>query len=51
MDVILSKAKDRIVGMRGCCSQLKINEAKMIQGSLKILSADEKSLAPLGMTE
>jgi hypothetical protein len=35
--VILSEAKDRTVGMRVWCDRLKINEAKMIDGSLKIL--------------
>ena len=35
--VILSEAKDRTVGMCVYCNRLKINEAKMIDGSLKIL--------------
>jgi hypothetical protein len=51
MNVILSEAKDRAVGMRVYCNQLKINEAKMIRGSWKILPTDEWSLASLGMTE
>jgi hypothetical protein len=51
MNVILSEAKDLTVGMRSYCNQLKIDEAKMIQSSLKILSAGERSLAPLGMTK
>ena len=51
MDVILSGAKDLTVGMRVYCNQLKINEAKMIRGSLKILLTDETSLASLGMTD
>jgi hypothetical protein len=51
MNVILSEAKDLTVGMRVCCNYLKINEAKMIRGSLKILAADERSLAAVGMTE
>jgi len=50
MNVILSEAKDLTVGMRVCCSQLKVNEAKMIHGGLKILPTDERSLASLGMT-
>jgi hypothetical protein len=37
MYVILSEAKDLTVGMRICGNQLKINEAKMIQDSLRIL--------------
>jgi putative endonuclease len=50
--VILSEAKDRTVGMRFCCNRLKTDdEAKMMHGSLKILAADERSLAALGMTE
>jgi hypothetical protein len=51
MNVILSEAKDLTVGMRVCFSQLKVNEAKMIQRGLKILPTDERSLATLGMTE
>ena len=51
MNVILSEAKDLTVGMRVCCSQLKGNEAKMIQRGLKTLHADERSLATLGTTE
>ena len=50
MNVILSEAKDLTVVMRVYCEQLKINEVKMIQVSLKILPTDERSLAPLGMT-
>jgi len=38
MNVILSKAKDPTVGTRVCCDQVKINEAKVIGGSVKILS-------------
>ena len=38
MNVILSEAKDLTVGMRVYCDQLKINEAKMIGSSVKILS-------------
>jgi hypothetical protein len=37
--------------MRVYQNQLKINEAKMIEGSLKILPTDERSLATLGMTD
>jgi hypothetical protein len=51
MNVILSEAKDLAVAMRVYCDQAKIDEAKMIQGSLKILPAKERSLATLGMTE
>ncbi len=51
MNVILSEAKDLTVGMRVWCSQLKVNEAKMIQRGLKILPTDERSLATLGMTD
>jgi hypothetical protein len=51
MDVILSGAKDLTVGIRVYCDQLKINDAKMIRVSLKILLTDETSLASLGMTE
>jgi hypothetical protein len=51
MNVILSEAKDLTVVMRVYCEQLKINEVKMIQVSLKILPTDERSLAMLGMTE
>ena len=51
LTVILSEAKDLTVGIRVYCNHLTINEAKMSQGSLKILSADERSLATLGMTE
>jgi hypothetical protein len=51
MNVILSEAKDLTVGMRSYCNQLRIYEAKMIRGCLKILSTGERSLAPLGMTE
>jgi hypothetical protein len=36
MNVILSEAKDLTVGMCVYCDQLKINEAKIIQGDLKI---------------
>jgi hypothetical protein len=51
MNVILSEAKDLTVGMRVCCNQLNVHEAKMIQRSLKKLPTDERSLASLGMTE
>jgi len=51
MNVILSEAKGLTVGMRVCCNQLKINEAKVMHGGLKTLHADERSLAKLGMTE
>ena len=51
MNVILSEAKDLTVGMRVYCIELKISEAKVIQRSLKMLPADEGSLAPLGMTD
>jgi hypothetical protein len=51
IDVILSEAKDLTVGMRVCFNQLKINEAKMIWGSWKILPTDERSLTSLGMTD
>lgn len=50
MNVILSEAKDLTVGMRVYRNRLKIDEAKMLQGSLKILPAKERSLATLGMT-
>jgi hypothetical protein len=50
-DVILSGAKDLAAGMCVCFSQLKINEAKMIRGSWKILPIDERSLTWLGMTD
>jgi hypothetical protein len=49
--VILSEAKDLTIGMCVYRNQLKSNEAKMIQGTLKMLPADERSLATLGMTE
>jgi hypothetical protein len=49
--VIMGEAKDLTVGMRSYCNQLKINEVKMIQRSLKILSVGERSLTPLGMTK
>jgi hypothetical protein len=49
-NVILSEAKDFTVGMRSYCNRL-INEAKMIQSRLKILSAGERSLAPFGMAK
>jgi hypothetical protein len=51
INVILSEAKDLTVGIHVYCNQLKINEGKMIQGSLKILPSDGRSLAALGMTE
>jgi len=51
MNVILSEVKDLTVGICVYCNQLKINNAKMIEGSLKILPSDEGSLAPLGMTD
>jgi hypothetical protein len=51
MNVILSEAKDLTVGMRSYCNQLRIYEAKMIRGCLKILSTGERSLASLGMTK
>ena len=50
MNVILSEAKDLTVGVRVYCNQLKINEGKMMQGGLKIVPSDERSLAALGMT-
>jgi hypothetical protein len=50
MYVILSEAKDRTFGTRVYCNQLKIDEAKMINGSLKLLCAYERSRASLGMT-
>lgn len=50
MNVILSDAKDLTSGARVCSNQLKINEAKVILGGLKIFRADERSLALLGMT-
>jgi hypothetical protein len=50
MNVILSKAKDRTVGMRICYDQLKIDEAKVIRRSLNALSAYAVPLASLGMT-
>jgi hypothetical protein len=51
IDVILSEAKDLTVGMRVFFNQLKINEAKMILGSWKILPTDGRSLTSLGMTD
>jgi hypothetical protein len=51
MNVILSEAKDLTVGMCVYCGQLKINDAKMIRVSLRILLTDERSLASFGMTE
>jgi hypothetical protein len=51
MNVILSEAKDRTTGICVYCEQLKINEAKMIQGNLKMSPADEGSLTTLGITE
>jgi hypothetical protein len=39
MNVILSEAKDHTVGMRVYRNHAKIDEAKMIQGSLKIWPA------------
>jgi hypothetical protein len=51
MNVILSEAKDLTIGMSIDYNQLKINEAKMSQGRLKVLPTDERSLATLGMTE
>ena len=51
MNVILSEAKDLTVEMDGYCNQLRINKAMMTHDSLKILCADEGSLAALGMTE
>jgi hypothetical protein len=51
MNVILSEAKDLTVGMRVYCNGLKIYEAKMMQGSSKILRTDERFLAALEMTE
>jgi hypothetical protein len=50
LDVILSEVKDLTVGTRVYCCQSNNNDAKMIQSSLKILSAGERSLAALGMT-
>ena len=47
---MLSEAKHLAVGMRIWCSQLKIFEAKTIKSSLKSFSANERSLASLGMT-
>ena len=40
--VILSEAKDLTVGMRVYCNRLKINEAKKMETSSKILAADER---------
>lgn len=51
MNVILSEAKDHTVAMRVYCNQAKIDEAKMIEGGLKILSTDERPLVSLGMTQ
>jgi hypothetical protein len=50
MNVILSGAKEPTVGMRVYCNRLNIDEAKMMHGSLKILAANKRSLASLGMT-
>ena len=36
--------------MRMCCNQFEIDDGKMINGGLKILSVYGRSLAPLGMT-
>ena len=51
MNVILSEAKDHTVGMRVYRKQAKIDEAKIIEGVLEMLSTDERFLASLGMTE
>jgi hypothetical protein len=51
MNVILSKAKDHTVGTCVYRNQLKGNEAKMIEGSFKMFSPDDRSLATLGMTD
>jgi len=51
MNVILSEAKDLTAGTRVYCCQLNAIEAMMIEGSLKILRSDGKSLAMLGMTD
>jgi hypothetical protein len=50
-NVILSEAKDLTVGMLAYSCQLNVSEAMKIRGSLKISSADERSLASLGMTK
>ena len=51
MTVILNEVKDLTGGMRVYWKQLKINEAMMIQGSLKMMPALARSLDSLGMTE
>jgi hypothetical protein len=50
MNVILSKAKDLSVGTRVYCCELNAIEVMMIEGGLKILRSNERSLAALGMT-
>ncbi len=51
MNVILSKAKDLTVGMRVCCSQLKLNEAKMTESNLKYCPPTRGPSLRLGITE
>jgi hypothetical protein len=51
MNVILSEAKDLTVGIRVYCFQLNAIEALIVDGNLKILRPDERSLAMLGMTD
>jgi hypothetical protein len=50
MIVMLSGAKHLTVGMCFYRHQPNVNEAKMIELGSKILYSDEKSVAPLGMT-
>ena len=51
MNVILSEAKDLTVGTRVYYCPLNAIEAMMIEGSLKILPSNGRSLATLGMTD
>jgi len=51
MNVVLNEANDLTVWNGRLNKPLKINEAKMIQGSLEMLPALARSLASLGMTE
>jgi hypothetical protein len=51
MNVVLSETKDLTVGTCVYRNHLKGDEAKMIEGSLKMFSLDERSLATLGMTD
>ena len=52
MIVILSEAKD-LTKLQSAfyCDQLRINEPRLVECNLEILSTDARSLAALGMTE